>query len=195
MGLRGNPTPIRFPKARCRLQILIPESTIQTRVQEIGSLIAKDLKGEPLTVIGVLTGCLIFLSDLVRQLNLPVRICFLRASSYRGKATVSGDLLVDSSMLPDIQGRNVLLVDDILDSGKTLEKITSHLKEKGCASVRTAVLLRKMGKQEYAIEPDYCGFEIPDLFVIGYGLDYNDEFRNLPHIGVLDPSKYAKGAN
>lgn len=158
-------------------------------------MIAKDLGGKPITVIGVLTGCLIFLSDLVRQLNLPVRICFLRASSYRGKTTVSGDLEVDSSMLSDIQGRNVLLVDDILDSGKTLEKITSHIREKGCASIRTAVLLRKLGKQEYVIEPDYCGFEIPDLFVVGYGLDYNDEFRNLPHISVLDQSKADLGAD
>lgn len=172
---------------------LISESAIQSRVKEIGILIQKDFRGEPLTVIGVLTGCLIFISDLVRQLDIPVRIFFLRASSYRGYTTVPGNLEVDSSMLPDIQGKNVLLIDDILDSGQTLAKLTNHLKEKGCESIKTAVLLRKMGRQQHAIEPDYCGFEIPDEFVIGYGLDYNDEYRNLPFIGVLDPNHLPKG--
>jgi hypoxanthine phosphoribosyltransferase len=168
------------------MKILINEDTIKKRVAEIAKLISTEFNGQPITVVGVLTGCLIFLSDLVRQLNIPVRICFVRASSYRGEATVPGDLKIDSSMLPDIQGRNILLVDDILDSGNTLSKLTKYLKEKGCKGIRTAVLLRKIGRQEHPIEPDYCGFEIPDKFVVGYGLDHNDEYRNLPYIGELD---------
>ena len=157
---------------------LIDEETIKNRVTEIAKLISAEFNGQPLTVVGVLTGALIFVSDLVR-------ICFVRASSYRGETTVPGDLNIDSSMLPDIQGRNILLIDDILDSGHTLSKLSSYLKEKGCKTIRTAVLLRKIGRQEHPIEPDYCGFEIPDKFVVGYGLDYNDEYRNLPFIGEL----------
>lgn len=168
------------------MKILINEETIKKRVAEIAKLVSTEFNGQPVTVVGVLTGCLIFLSDLVRQLNIPVRICFVRASSYRGETTVPGDLKIDSSMLPDIQGRNILLVDDILDSGNTLSKLTKYLKEKGCKGIRTAVLLRKIGRQEHPIEPDYCGFEIPDKFVVGYGLDHNDEYRNLPYIGELD---------
>ncbi len=168
------------------MKILINEDTIKKRVGEIAKLISTEFNGQPITVVGVLTGCLIFVSDLVRQLNIPVRICFVRASSYRGETTVPGDLKIDASMLPDIQGRNILLVDDILDSGNTLSKLTKYLKEKGCKGIRTAVLLRKIGRQEHPIEPDYCGFEIPDKFVVGYGLDHNDEYRNLPYIGELD---------
>lgn len=168
------------------MKILINEETIKNRVSEIAKLISTEFNGQPVTVVGVLTGCLIFLSDLVRQLNIPVRICFVRASSYRGETTIAGDLKIDDSMLPDIHGRNILLVDDILDSGNTLSKLTTYLKKKGCKSIRTAVLLRKMDKQELPIEPDYCGFEIPDKFVVGYGLDYNDEYRNLPYIAELN---------
>ena len=168
------------------MKILINEDTIKKRVGEIAKLISTEFNGQPITVVGVLTGCLIFVSDLVRQLNIPVRICFVRASSYRGETTVPGDLKIDASMLPDIQGRNILLVDDILDSGNTLSKLTKYLKEKGCKGIRTAVLLRKIGRQEHPIEPDYCGFEIPDKFVVGYGLDHNDEYRNLPYIGELN---------
>ncbi len=167
------------------MKTLIDEETIKKRVTEIAKLISAEFNGQPLTVVGVLTGALIFVSDLVRHLNLPLRICFVRASSYRGETTVPGDLNIDSSMLPDIQGRNILLVDDILDSGHTLSKLSTYLKEKGCKTIRTAVLLRKIGRQENPIEPDYCGFEIPDKFVVGYGLDYNDEYRNLPFIGDL----------
>ena len=168
------------------MKILIDEGTIKKRVAEIAKLVALEFNGQPITVVGVLTGCLIFVADLVRQLDIPVRICFVWSSSYRGETTVPGDLNIDASMLPDIHDRNILLVDDILDSGHTLSKLKKYLGEKGCRSIRTAVLLRKLGRQEHPIEPDYCGFEIPDKFVVGYGLDYNDEYRNLPYIGELN---------
>ena len=110
----------------------------------------------------------------------------MQASSYRGKSTTSGELHIQDDLLPELKGRHILLIDDILDSGQTLRHMVDHLKALGTASVRTAVLLRKLGRQEIAIEPDYVGFSIPNEFVIGYGLDYDDEYRNLPYIGILD---------
>ena len=109
----------------------------------------------------------------------------MQASSYRGTATTAGELHVQDDLLPDLTGRHVLVLDDILDSGQTLGHMLQALRSLGTASVRVAVLLRKEGRQRVPLEPDFCGFPIPDAFVVGYGLDYNDEYRNLPYIGVL----------
>ena len=109
----------------------------------------------------------------------------LQASSYRGATTTSTTLVVNEAFAPDVVGRDVLLLDDILDTGRTLGALVDHLKDRGATSVRTAVLLRKIGRQIIPLEPDYCGFVIPDAFVVGYGLDYNDEYRHLPYVGVL----------
>src|SRR5437763_3255538 len=122
------------------------------------------------------------LADLVRHLDLPLRIGLIQASSYRGTATRPGTLHVQPELVPDVRGRHVLLLDDILDTGQTLAYLTDHLRGLGAASVRSAVLLRKTGRQRVPVEPDYCGFDIPDVFVVGYGLDYNDEHRHLPYI-------------
>ncbi len=167
------------------MEILLPADRIQVRVAELAEQIAKQYKDRPLTIVGVLTGCLMFLADLVRHLDLPLRIALIQASSYRGETTVAGELVIDPKLLPDIRGRDVLLLDDILDTGKTLARLVEHLQGLGAASVRTAVLLRKVGRQTVPFEPDYCGFEIPDAFVVGYGLDYNDDYRHLPFVGVL----------
>jgi hypoxanthine phosphoribosyltransferase len=129
-----------------------------------------------------------FLADLVRHLDLPLRIGLIQASSYRGDATTPGELRVQPELLPDLRGRHVLLLDDILDTGQTLAYLLDHLRGLGPASVRSGVLLRKLGRQRIAVEPDYRGFDIPDAFVVGYGLDYNDEYRNLPYIAVLPPT-------
>jgi hypoxanthine phosphoribosyltransferase len=137
------------------------------------------------TIIGVLTGSLMFLADLVRHLDLHLRIGVLQASSYRGATTRPGELHVQPELLPDVRGRHILLLDDILDTGKTLGYLTAHLRGLGVESLRVAVLLRKEGRQEVPLEPDYCGFTIPDRFVVGYGLDYNDEYRHLPYIAIL----------
>src|SRR5262249_10998160 len=126
-----------------------------------------------------------FLADLVRRLDLPLKIGLLQASSYRGTATSPGELRVSAELLPDVRGRHVLLLDDILDTGQTLSKIVAQLNGLGPLSVKVAVLVRKRGRQTFALEPDYCGFEVPDVFVVGYGLDHNDEYRHLPYIGVL----------
>jgi len=167
------------------MKILITAEQIEHRVAEIARRIRADHGEKSLTIVGVLTGCLIFLADLVRQLDLPVRIALIQASSYRGTATEPGQLHVQSELVPDLRGRHVLLVDDILDTGQTLSHLVEHLRGLGTASVRTAVLLRKLGRQTIAIEADYCGFDIPDAWVVGYGLDYNDEYRNLPYVAAL----------
>jgi hypoxanthine phosphoribosyltransferase len=169
------------------METLIPAEAIHQRVLDLAQQIERDYQGRPILVVGVLTGCLVFLADLIRQINLPLRIHLVQASSYRGETTTPGELAVQIHGLPDLTGREVLLIDDILDTGHTLSRLVAELQNRGPARVRTAVLLRKKGRQAVAIEPDYVGFEIPDAFVIGYGLDYNDEYRHLPYIGVLNP--------
>lgn len=169
------------------IEVLIPADRIQQRVDQLGAQIAREYEGQPLTIVGVLTGSLMFLADLMRRLDLPLRIALIQASSYRGDATTPGTLRVQSDLLPDLTDRHILILDDILDTGHTLAYLVRHIGGMRPASIKTAVLLRKLGRQEVPLEPDYCGFEIPDEFVIGYGLDYNDEYRNLPFIGVLRP--------
>jgi hypoxanthine phosphoribosyltransferase len=143
--------------------------------------------------VGVLTGCLMFLADLVRHLNLPVRISLIQASSYRGAATEPGRLSIHPDLLSDIRGRHVLLLDDILDTGHTLSTLVAYMHEQVPASVRTVVFLRKQGRQVVPVEPDYCGFEIPNAFVVGYGLDFNDEYRHLPYLAVLPQTTELSG--
>lgn len=167
------------------MEILIAAEAIDRRVRELAEQISGDYRGQPLTIIGVLTGSLMFVADLVRHLDIPVRIGFIQASSYRGATTTPGKLHVSPELIPDVRDRDILLMDDILDTGQTLAYLVRHIKGLGAASLRVAVLLRKQGRQKVTLEPDYCGFEIPDAFVIGYGLDYNDEHRQLPYVAVL----------
>jgi hypoxanthine phosphoribosyltransferase len=167
------------------MDILLPAGRIQERVAELARQIGDDYRGRPVTIVGVLTGCLMFLADLVRHLDLRLRIGLIQASSYRGAVTSPGALRVQPELLPDLRGRHVLLLDDILDTGHTLATLTERLRGLEVASLRVAVLLRKRQRQQVPLEPDYCGFDIPDAFVVGYGLDYNDEYRHLPDICVL----------
>jgi len=168
------------------MDILLSAERIQQRVAELARQIAIDYRGQPaLTIVGILTGSLMFLADLVRRLDLPLRIGLLQASSYRGETTTPGALRVAPDIAPDVSGRHVLLLDDILDTGQTLHHVVGRIRALAPTSVRVAVLLRKEGRQVMPCEPDYCGFTIPDVFVVGYGLDYNDEFRHLPYIAVL----------
>jgi hypoxanthine phosphoribosyltransferase len=167
------------------MEVLIPAERIQRRVTELAGQIADDYADRPVTIVGVLTGCLIFLADLVRQLDLSLRIGLVQASSYRGSATSPGALQIDPELDPDVRSRHVLLLDDILDTGQTLGYLVEHLSGLEPLSLRVAVLLRKTGRQRVPLQPDYCGFEIPDRFVVGYGLDFNDEFRHLPYVAIL----------
>jgi hypoxanthine phosphoribosyltransferase len=168
------------------MQVLLTAERIQQRVGELARQIAADYDGRPVTIVGVLTGCLMFLADLVRRLDLPLRIVLIQASSYRGATTTPGELHIHPDLALDVRGRHVLLLDDILDTGQTLGYLVHYLRGLGPASLRVAVLLRKQGRQQIPLEPDYCGFNIPDAFVVGYGLDYNDEFRHLPYVAVLE---------
>jgi hypoxanthine phosphoribosyltransferase len=167
------------------MEILLSAERIQVRVAELARQIASDYKDRPVTIVGVLTGSLMFLADLVRHLDLPLRIGLIQASSYRGAATSPGQLHIQPELLPDVRGRHVLLLDDILDTGQTLAYLVQHLRGLEIASLQTAVLLRKQGRQTIPIEPNYCGFDIPNAFVVGYGLDFNDEYRHLPYIAVI----------
>ncbi len=167
------------------VELLINESKIRERLVAMGHQIENDYRDKPLTIVAVLTGSLIALADLIRQIQIPLRISLVQASSYRGPTTMATTLVVNEAFAPDVAGRDVLLLDDILDTGQTLNALAEHLKDRGARTVRTAVLLRKIGRQIVPIEPDYCGFVIPDAFVVGYGLDYNDEYRHLPYVGVL----------
>lgn len=167
------------------VELLIDESKIRNRLVAIGHQIEDDYRERPLTIVAVLTGSLIALADLVRQIRIPLQIALVQARSYPGRATIATTLVINEAFAPDVAGRDVLLLDDILDTGQTLNALVEHLKDRGARTVRTAVLLRKIGRQTVPIEPDYCGFVIPDAFVVGYGLDYNDEYRHLPYVGVL----------
>jgi hypoxanthine phosphoribosyltransferase len=167
------------------MQVLIGADDIRLRVDELARQIAQDYQGRPVFFVGVLTGCLIFLADLVRRLELPLQIHLVQASSYRGEATVPGQLRLRLDTLPDLAGRDVLLIDDILDTGLTLSRLVEEIRRRGAASVRVCVLLHKEGRQQVALEPDYTGFKIPNEFVVGYGLDHNDEYRHLPYIATL----------
>ena len=171
------------------MEVLIPAEKIRERLDELAVEITRAYDGKPpVTVVGILNGCLMFVADLVRRIDLPLRVAFITASSYRGTATSAGKLEIRDELLPDITSRHVLLLDDILDSGKTLTRVVAHLIDRGAASVKVGVLLRKTGRQEVPFEPDFVGFTIPDKFVVGYGLDYDDEYRHLPYVGVLGES-------
>lgn len=167
---------------------LIDESDIRDEVTALGKQIADDFQGCPLTVLGVVTGSIILLSDLIRKIDLQLRVGLIQASSYRGRTTKPGELTINTELLPDIEGRDVLLVDDIFDTGRTLSGLAETIKHHGPNSVHTAVLLWKEDCSQVQFEPDYHCFKIPEVFVVGYGLDYNDDYRHLPYIGVLEES-------
>ena len=168
------------------MRILLTEAEIAAGIARLARQIAADYQGRPLTVLGVLTGSLIFLSDLIRRLNLPLKVGLVQASSYRGLATSPGSLVIADLNGLEISGRHVLLLDDIFDTGQTLSGIVGSLQKLEPASLRSAVLLWKEGRQRVTLTPDYHCFRIPDVFVVGYGLDYNDEYRHLPHVAALE---------
>ena len=147
-----------------------------------------------LTIIGVLTGSVVLVADLIRLIDQPMRVGVIQASSYRGATTERGELIINSELMLDISGRDVLLVDDIFDTGHTLSQVVEKLQEFNPASVRSAVLLRKEGRQQVDYEPDFSAFRIPDEFVVGYGLDYEDMYRNLPYLAALEPEDLKRHA-
>jgi hypoxanthine phosphoribosyltransferase len=175
------------------MRVLLTADELSSGIDRLAAAVRSDVleaasSGRPLTVIGVLTGSLMVVADLIRRLEGPVRVSMVWASSYRGTATTPGRLDLRLDLLPDLTGQDVLVVDDIFDTGRTLEALVAELGRRGAARVRSLVLLRKTGRSEVAIEPDFVGFDIPDVFVVGYGLDFDGAWRHLSHVAALEPS-------
>ena len=170
-------------------RILIDRSAIATRVAEMGAQIASDLElstgADRLVVVPVMTGALVFAADLVRTMPMRLRLELIQASSYPGQSTTSQGVTLGSGPTEELAGAHVLILDDIFDSGRTLATVRQLVEAIGPASVRTAVLLRKEVERAVDMQPDYVGFDVPDAFVVGYGLDYDGWYRNLPSIAVL----------
>jgi hypoxanthine phosphoribosyltransferase len=176
-------------------RILFDEATIHRRLDELAAQIADDYRGRELTVVAILNGSVILVADLLRRIPLPLKLDCLSVASYRGGTNPTGELLFRQVSLPDIAGRHVLILDDILDSGVTLATIREKLEAASPLSIRICVLLEKKRTRVRTVVPAYVGFEIADEFVVGYGLDYMEHYRNLPCIGVLRKELIAAGAN
>ncbi len=166
-------------------RVLFEEPAIHRRLDQIAAQISKDYRDRELTVIAVLNGSLIFIADLLRRIPLPLKLDCLSVASYHGKAKTSQEVIFKQIGLPDVADRNILLLDDILDSGRTLAAIREKLKAANPRSIRICVLLSKKKERSRQVDADYVGFEIEDEFVVGYGLDFMEQYRNLPYIGVL----------
>ena len=166
-------------------RILFDEGTLLRRLDQLASHISADYRDRDLTVIAILNGSLMFMADLLRRIPLPLRLDCLSVASYHGRLQTSGEVIFRQIAQPDVAGRHILLLDDIRDSGSTISAIREKLQTASPQSIRVCVLLRKMKDRARPIEADYVGFDIADEFVVGYGLDYAERYRNLPCIGVL----------
>jgi len=166
-------------------RVLFDEPTILRRLDEIAAQISNDYRDRELTVIAVLNGSIVFMADLMRRIPLPLRLDCLSVASYHGKAQTSGEVIFKQLALPDVTDRDILIVDDILDSGHTLAAVCEKLETAKPRSVQVCVWLSKKKQRARCVDTDYVGFEIEDEFVVGYGLDFRERYRNLPYIGVL----------
>jgi hypoxanthine phosphoribosyltransferase len=173
-------------------RILISEEEISRRIAQLAQAISSDFAGRDTVVVAVLNGTVMFLADLLRHLAFPLRLDFVGVSSYGNTAT-SGDLKFTKATSLELRGRDVLVVDDILDTGKTLDRVTVRLREFKPRRLRTCVLLDKKARRQIKIKADYTGFQIPDEFVVGYGLDFAEKYRNLPFIAVLKSEIFQPG--
>lgn len=171
--------------------VILTEDDIQARVRDLGEQIGRDYGDRPVLLVGVLRGASIFVADLARAMTCPVELDFMAVSSYGSTTKSSGVVRILKDLDEDIEGRDVLVVEDILDTGLTLKYLLRNLASRRPASLEVATLLSKEGRQQVAIDCKYIGFSIPDEFVVGYGLDYAERYRNLPYIGVLKPAVYA----
>lgn len=180
-----------IPELKHLDHVLVTPAAIKRRITALAETINRDYHGKDLMVVAIVNGALIFTADLLRHMRSPLRLDCLRASSYHDGTKAVGEPRIVDSMKLDVRGHNVLLVDDILDTGKTLAAVAGVIKAKGALTVKTCVLLDKKARRAVPFEADYVGFEIPNEFVVGYGLDFNERYRNLPCIGVLKPKYYA----
>ena len=169
-----------------RIENLIDRKTVENRIKELAKQIEKDYAGEEVYCVGLLKGSVVFLSDLVKEINTPVVIDFMSVSSYGSETVSSGDVKILKDTDLDLRGKHILIVEDIIDTGLTLEHVIKYFKDsKGVKTLKTCTLLSKPERRKVNIDIDYVGFDVPDKFVIGYGLDYDQKYRNLPYIAVV----------
>ena len=173
-------------------EILFTEEIIKKRVRELGAQISKDYAGKTILMCGILKGAVTFYTDLARTMDTTVLFDFMSCSSYGSGTTSSGAVMVRKDLDTDVRGKDVLVVEDIIDTGITLSHLVPLLKKRGANSVKLATLLSKPARRQADVPVDYNGFEIPDAFVVGYGLDYDGRYRNLPYIGILKEEIYTK---
>lgn len=173
--------------------ILVSEEQLKAKVTELGAQISADYEGRDLLLVSILKGAVVFMADLMRAVTIPCGIDFMVVSSYGGANTSSTGLVkIIKDLDQDLSGKDVLIVEDILDTGITLSHLMPMLQMRRPNSLRLCTILSKPSRRKADIEPDYCGFEVPDEFVVGYGLDYDEKYRNLPYVGVLKPEIYSK---
>ena len=171
-------------------KILSSQEQLQARVRELGAQITRDYAGKEVAVAAILRGSYVFMADLTRAIELPITVDFMSVSSYGSGTSSSGQVEIKKDLSDPIEGKELLIVEDILDSGNTLYYLSDVLRARKPASIRICTLLDKPDRRAKPIRADYVGFTIPDAFVVGYGLDYDEKYRNLPYIGILKPSVY-----
>ena len=174
-------------------EVLISEEQLRARVAELGAAITRDYAGREPVILFILKGALIFVADLIRAMDMHLRLDFMVVSSYGAGTESSGSVRIVTDMRTDVRGRDVLIVEDIIDSGLTLREIIGHLQLRQPASIEVCTLLSKRERRQVDLDVRYTGFEVPDAFVVGYCLDYNERYRNLPYVGVLKPECYTAG--
>lgn len=172
-------------------EVLIPQDVLQKRIEELGAQITKDLEGEEVVVIGVLKGCVIFLSDIFRHLDMKCDLDFMVCSSYENATESSGNVKIIKDINVDVKNKVVLVVEDIIDSGRTMHNLKEIFKVRQCKDFKICTLLDKKERRAVDIEADYIGFDVPNKFVVGYGLDYAGKYRNIPEVCVLKKEIYS----
>ena len=171
--------------------VLYSQEQLQTRVRELGEAISRDFAGKEPLFVGVLKGSFIFMADLMRYVDLKCSVDFMAVSSYGNKSVTTGAVKINKDLSEDIEGRHVIIVEDILDSGVTLSYLSKYLMNRNPASMKIVTLLDKPSRRKAEVFASYKGFEVEDNFVVGYGLDYAEKYRNLPYIGILKPEVYS----
>ena len=171
--------------------ILLTHEQLQKRAAELGAAISADFAGKDPIFVGVLKGCFVFMADLMRYVNIPCSVDFMAVSSYGSGTSTTGAVKINKDLNQNIEGRDIILVEDILDSGVTLHYLTQYLEVRKPSSITIATLMDKPSRRKAPVYAKYSGFEIPDAFVVGYGLDYAERYRNLPYVGVLKPEVYS----
>lgn len=172
-------------------RVFFSKEEIQKRVEELGEQISRDYEGKQPLLVGILKGCFVFMADLSRALTVKCDIDFMAVSSYGNGTSSTGAVKIVKDLNADIEGRHILIIEDILDSGITLNYLRGYLEQRKPASIKICTLLDKKARRSADIQADYCGFDCPDAFIVGYGLDYAEKYRNLPYIGVLKPEIYS----